>query len=202
MLELILVIAIAAIGVFAVFASFSQASTGTAKAKAAKSQTEKRPKVQPKKTTKPAAGLDDAEIERLISTSAKSHSGMTTDRAKVVSLEEVTKKGKTAEATKVSTKDNVVTAKQRLIEAENGFAIVENRDKAATQKAKKEKARQKADRDADRALSDFFKAQDKKGRNTSPKFAEKEESPKTGGTVSMRKKITSDPTKYWGVAEE
>lgn len=218
MIELIAVIVLAAIGLLVIRSAFNTTSTGTEKPqkqttqapkKAEKQQQQqpsfaapqKKSSASPKKPAltkkqKAEKAAEEAEMDRLIAQSAQSVSGMQTDKKKVISLESVAKKekeqSKKAEAVQISTK-------QRLIEAEEGFNIVEKKEKTVSQKFVKAKNKKKDEQRKDQDLSNFFKAQDKKGKNSFKRFGEDKESDekKPSGSVQMKKKITSDAKDMW-----
>ena len=203
MIELLLVVVIAGIGMLVIGRAFASTSTGTERTQAKAVQAAKKEKAQPvaakpKVTKKQAAAkaAEEAEMDRLINQSAQSVSGMTTDKKKVISLD-VSKND-----TNVSNKKEKVeiSTKQRMVEAEEGFAIVEKKDKAPSQKFRKEKAKKKDDQAKDKNLNNFFKAQDAKGRaskGVKPSKDSEEKESKPAGSVTMRKKITSDAKDTW-----
>lgn len=224
MLELLIVIVIAAIGMLVIGRAFASTSTGTERtqmkaAQAAKKEKQqqqqpkqkqqasaKSPKSSPKASKKQAAAkaaeraAEEAEMDRLINQTGKSVSGMVTDKAKVISLASVQKQD-TVSSTKKEKVD--ISTKQRLIEAEEGFAIVEKKDKSPSPKFRKEKAKKKDEQAQDKNLNSFFKAQDAKGRASKgmkPSYKgddDKESESKPAGTVTMRKKITSEAKDTW-----
>lgn len=231
MIELLIVLILAAVGLLVISRAFSTTSTGTEKTQKAATKAAKKEKAAasvpkekliaadsdlftaeaaPKKSNsvpkkrgltkkqKAAKAAEEAEMDRIIAASAQSTTGMATDKSKVISLESI-KKQDTVAAKK--TQEVEVSTKQRLIEAEEGFAIVEKKKERSAPSQKHIKAKNKKAKEAeqDRSLSNFFKKQDGKGKNGGYKrFDEKDDDAKpTGGNVTMRKKITSDAKDMW-----
>jgi len=230
MIELLIVLILAAVGLLVISRAFSTTSTGTEKTQKAAVKAAKKEKAAtsvpkeklidsdlftadaaPKKSNsvpkkrgltkkqKAAKAAEEAEMDRIIAASAQSTKGMATDKSKVISLESI-KKQDTVSTKK--TQEVEVSTKQRLIEAEEGFAIVEKKKERSAPSQKHIKAKNKKSKEVeqDRSLSNFFKKQDGKGKNGGFKrYDDKEdkEEKKPSGTVTMRKKITSDAKDMW-----
>lgn len=201
MLELVMAVAVAAIAVFFLVSAFSNASTGTPQKVAPHNGKPQQPQQQkpkkPKKSKKELAAQrkEDDEIERLITSQGHSVTGMPTDKAKVVSLEDIkTKK----EAPKKASGNRAaqVTTKQRVIDQEAGFSYVEKKVKSASPVNKDHDS---SSRNMDKELTKFFKQADKRGKDKGDRFTGKKDDKesKSTGTVSMKKKFTSDPTDLW-----
>jgi len=204
MIELVLVVVIAVVGLFAVFTAFNTTSTGTEKtaervkvaAQKEKKATSQPKKKAPSKKEQQRKAAEDREIERLIQSSGKSSSGMATDKSKIVSLEDVTTKKGNNEPAKQQKVE--VSTKQRLIEAEEGFEIVEKKDKAPSQKFVKAQQKKKEEQKKDKDLNKLFKAMDNKAKNSKGARKDKDsEDKKAAGSVTMRKKITSNAKDLW-----
>lgn len=203
MIEILIAIVVAAIAAFALFSAFAGASTGVKGQKKVKPQQQQQKKKDKKPTKKElqAKAREEAEIERLIAKEAVSVKGMPSDKAKVVSLEEVNNKGQKQEIKKGGNRATAsISTKQRLIDAEQGFNFVEK--KVSTKSASPPAAGHDEQRDRDRDLTRFFRSQDKKGKDKKEFKPRKEgEKPVESGKVTMKKKITANPKDLWGARQ-
>jgi hypothetical protein len=203
MIEILLGIVIAGICGFVFVAAFSSTSTGSSKTAAVEAKPKPKVEKKPKVTKKEAAAKakEEAEIERLVQAQGISVSGMPTDKQRVVSLEETQAKrakkegSPVAAASKAGNRSTIESTKQRIVDEQQGFTVVEKKTKSSSPVAVSE---EKGGRDIDHELSRFFKQQDKKSKDKKSEYqSKKEDAAKVTGRVSMSQKFTSNPTDLW-----
>jgi hypothetical protein len=204
MIEILLGIVIAAICGFVFVAAFSSTSTGSAKTAPAEAKPKPKVEKKPKVTKKEAAAKakEEAEIERLVQAQGVSVSGMPTDKQRVVSLEETQAKrakkegSPVAASSKAGNRSTIESTKQRIVDEQQGFTVVEKKTKSSSPVAAV--TEEKGGRDIDRELSRFFKQQDKKSKDKKSEYqTKKDDNAKVTGRVSMSQKFTSNPTDLW-----